>query len=216
MKLDTKKIWPGKPPTYTRRKVSIYRPSEIDALLRASTRYQRVVIELFLKTGMRMQEAMHLQWQNVDFESRIISVLEYDEFNVGIKDKAEREIPLLDDLAKMLQEYRAEHPKSRLVIGQPSNDMPNWKLLQMLKRIARRAGLNCGSCRGCKSKGKECARYTLKRFRATYTTRMLRGGVDPHTLMKWTGHEDLETVLLYLAPQEMDEARPKINAIQWT
>jgi hypothetical protein len=33
--------------------------------------------------------------------------------------------------------------------------------------------------------------------------------------MQYTGHEDLETVLRYLAPAEGAETQTKINAIVW-
>ena len=98
------------------------------------------------------------------------------------------------------------------------------KLLQMLKRLAATSGLNCGKCSTCRSprqsKGGtivECEKWTLKRFRSTYTTRLVRSGVDPRTVMEYTGHADLATVLMYLAADE-DEEEPshaRVSAIEW-
>jgi integrase len=83
----------------------------------------------------------------------------------------------------------------------------------MLKRSARAAGLNCGRCAGCR-KTQECQWWTIKRFRSTYTTSLLRK-VDPITVMAWTGHKDLATVMLYAAADKSDEAMDTVNAIDW-
>ena len=56
----------------------------------------------------------------------------------------------------------------------------------------------------------------LHKFRATYTTNLLRAGIDARTVMKYTGHEDLETVLRYLSPAESVETQAKVNSIIWT
>jgi integrase len=162
---------------------------DLTTLFAACTRYQFVVFETLLKTGVRMQEGMHLEWNNVDFRRKTIKVREYlddESLGVRIKDRAERSVPLADDLAATLTVWKEERPGTRLVLG-TVNDTPNWKWLQMLKRVARRAGLNCERCKGCKGT-KECSQWILHRFRATYTTTLLRNGVDPRTVMSYTGH----------------------------
>ena len=74
-------------------------------------------------------------------------------------------------------------------------------MLLALKVTARRTGLNCGQCRGCKSTRNECSEFTLHRFRRTYTSRLLKAtGGDLRSVMLRTGHEDLESVMRYLAP----------------
>jgi len=215
LKLDTKAL-AEKAPTYTEREVEIYDKEDLKALLDACDDYQRMVFETLLKTGMRMQEGMHLEWVNVDFRNKRIKVrerLDSDLPNVSIKDRAERSIPLDDGLAEALKVWKETHKGTRLVLG-TVNDTPNWKWLRMLKRLAKRAGLNCDHCAGCRGTG-ECSRWKLKTFRSTYTTTMLRAGVDPRTLMEWTGHEDLATILKYLAPIRAEEAKEKVNTVQW-
>ena len=61
------------------------------------------------------------------------------------------------------------------------------------RRTVRAAELDCGQCEGCKGTT-ECSRWYLHKFRATYTTTLLRNGVDARTVMAFTGHEDLATV----------------------
>ena len=44
------------------------------------------------------------------------------------------------------------------------------------------------------------AKFDIKTFRSTYSTRMLRAGFDVRTLQNWMGHKSLETTMRYLAP----------------
>ena len=41
-------------------------------------------------------------------------------------------------------------------------------------------------------------------------------GIDARTVMKRTSHDDLESILRYLAPAESAETQSKVNAIVWT
>ena len=41
---------------------------------------------------------------------------------------------------------------------------------------------------------------TLRKFRSTYATRMLRSGFDVRKVQHWMGHKSLETTMRYLAP----------------
>jgi integrase len=213
--LDTKEL-SERAPSYTKKEVSVYDSADLKKLFAASPPYQRLVYRTLYKTGMRMQEGMNLEWPRVDFRRKKIRVREIldtdDVDDVRIKDWEERSIPLPDDLAAELRAWRESHPATRLVLG-TKNDTPNWKWLQMLKRSARAAGLNCGRCAGCR-KTQECQWWTIKRFRSTYTTSLLRK-VDPITVMAWTGHKDLATVMLYAAADKSDEAMDTVNAIDW-
>jgi integrase len=216
LKMDVKKL-AEKPPTYTERDVEEYDLEDLRVLFAACDEYQKVVFETLLKTGIRMQEGMHLEWTNVDFRRKVIRVRELldteSDIHARIKDRAERSVPLPDDLAETLKAWKAKHPKTRLVLG-TVNDTPNWKWLQMLKRVARRAKLNCGHCAGCRNTD-ECNRWKLKTFRSTYITIMLRSGFDPRTVMDWTGHEDLATLEKYWAAAKTEEMQERVNAVKW-
>jgi len=117
-------------------------------------------------------------------------------------------------LVERLTVWKKKHGARRLVLG-TRNDTANWKWLPLLKRLAFKAGVNCGHCKACREHG-ECERWTLKKFRSTYLTFLLRSGIDPRTVMEYSGHEDLETIMLYLSPAEGSETQDKINSIVWT
>jgi integrase len=75
-------------------------------------------------------------------------------------------------------------------------------------------GAKLRACEGCKGTT-ECSPWYLHKFRATYTTTLLRNGVDARTVMAFTGHEDLATVLRYLAPAGDQPLQAKISKIAW-
>jgi integrase len=219
--LDRKKLGkvPGSnktiTPEYLEKEVSTYTPNQMKSLFAACRDdYDRVVFNLLLKSGLRMAEAMHLDWFHVDFESKVIRVREDRRVGQRIKDKTERSVPMPDDLIELLQAWREDNPTTKLVIG-TDTDKPNRKLLRMLKRIVNAAKLNCGRCDGCTSKNKECGDWYLHKFRATYTTTLLRNGVDIRTVMEYTGHADMTTVMRYLRPAESHVMQSKISNIKW-
>jgi integrase len=179
MKLPVKEIITENP-TYTEREVEVYDPAEMKALLAAcKTQYARVVFKLLLQTGLRMNEAMHLGWHNVDFHSKVIRVREQRRSGATIKDRAERSILMPDDLIATLKAWRQGRPNTKLVVG-TQRDTPNEKWLQTLKRTVRAAELNCGQCDGCKGT-KECSRWRLHKF---------RGNVHNHPARQWRGRSN--------------------------
>jgi integrase len=201
-------------PGYTKKEVEIYEPGELKLFFDSlKNPYHRMVFDVLLKTGLRMQEAMFLEWHNFNFDRGTLTLRERNAAGFEIKDRAERTLPVPAELIERLQEWKKTH-KGRLILG-TRNDTPNWKWLPLLKTLVRKAGLNCGHCQACRDKN-ECERWYLHKFRATYITNLLRAGIDARTLMKYSGHEDLATILRYLAPAETPETQAKVNAIVWT
>jgi integrase len=211
--IDTKAL-AARAPKYTKKEVEVYEPGEMKLFFDSLRKpYHRIVFAVLLKTGLRMQEAMFLEWRNFNFDRGTLTLRERDAEGFEIKDRAERTLPVPADLVEQLKVWKETHG-GQLVLG-TSNDTPNWKWLSLLKSLVRKAGLNCGHCQPCYER-KECERWNLHKFRATYTTNLLRAGIDARTVMKYTGHEDLETILRYLAPAEGAETQAKVNAIVWT
>jgi site-specific recombinase XerD len=54
---------------------------------------------------------------------------------------------------------------------------------------------------------------TLHKFRRTYATTLLRGGMDLRSVMLLMGHSDLESTMRYLTPATGDVLRDKLNSI---
>lgn len=133
----------------------------------------------------------------LDADRPTLHVKERDKYG-QIKDAEERVIELHPSLVAPLMAWLEANPERVLLFG-TNTDKPDGHMLRALKRDARRAGLNCGRCKGCRGKNDECSDYTLHRFRRTYTTRMLRAtGGDLRSVMQRTGHSDITSVMRYL------------------
>jgi len=183
--VDTKKL-AARAPKYTEKAVEVYTPEQLTKFFASLKKgYHRIVFEVLLKTGMRMQEAMFLEWHEIDFAHGTITVTEKNDLGFVIKDRAGRTLPIPTDLVEHLKKWKEEHG-GRLVLG-TGNDTPNWKWPPLLKRLVRQADLNCEHCQGCREKH-ECERWYLHKFRATFTTNLLRAGIDARTVMSFTGH----------------------------
>jgi integrase len=211
--LDCKALAPMRP-KFEKRLPEVYSPEELKAFF-ASLRDERLYLtfELLLKTGLREREAVYLLWNNIDLRGGVLRVRSKPEFGFKIKDREERDIPIPAGLVRRLKTYRAKHPQLHFVTG-TKTDRPNMKLLRTLKRSVNEAGLNCGHCRGC-VEHHQCAHWWLHKFRSTCITRLLRSGMDLRTVMKFSGHSDLASVMRYLAPAEDAAIKAHVNAVKW-
>ena len=198
---------------YVKREVETYAEEEIEKLIAASRRqYHKVLWRFFYKTGFRMQEAMYLAWSDLDLKARTVSVTSKKDLGFKPKDWEERTVPLVGDLVHELVGWRKQNPDTRLVFG-TNTDSPNDKMLYALKRVARRAGLNCGQCESCLSSGKkECEGFFLHKFRASYATRLLQNGVDLRTVQRLLGHSDLQSTMRYLQPAKGEAVQNAVNS----
>ena len=154
-----------------------------------------------------------MYWSNIDLKTGVLRVRSKPELGFKIKDSEERDIPIPADLLARLKTCRAKHPKIRFVTG-TKKDKPNTKLLRTLKRLARAAELNCGQCQGC-AEHEECKGWFLHKFRSTCITKLLRSGMDLRTVMKFSGHSDLESVMRYLSPAGDEAIKAHVNAVKW-
>ena len=212
-KLDVKTLAPAKP-KYEKTVPEVYATEELRTFF-DSIKDDRLylIFEILLKCGLREQEAVYLTWDNIDSATGTLRVRSKPEFDFKIKDKEERDLPIPADLLTRLKSFRKEHPKGRLVTG-TATDNPNRKLLRTLKRLVNAAGLNCGQCAGCKTH-KECERWWLHKFRATCITRLLQSGMDLRTVMKFSGHSDLASVMRYLSPASDAAIKAHVDGVEW-
>jgi integrase len=217
MNVDVKALIPKqtrrKLTQYVKKEVEIYTDEEVEDLMAASRRaYHKVLWQFLYQTGFRMQEAMYLTWSDINFKEQTVSVTSKVDLDFHPKDWEERTVPLVVDLSRKLAVWRQQDASTRLVFG-TDTDKPNDKMLYALKRIARRAGLNCRQCESCQKTGaKECERFYLHKFRATYATRLLQSGVDLRTVQRLLGHSDLQSTMRYLQPAKGAAVQSAVNS----
>lgn len=212
LKVDIQELAPMKI-AYEESLPEIYSDEEL-RLLFAGIDDERLALafELLLTTGMREQEAIYMPWSHVNFERGYVRVRSVPEYDFKVKDREQRDIPLSPALLDKLEKWR-ETNGGKLVLG-TDKGKPETKLLRHLKRVARELGLHCGDCAACTERG-ECERWFLHKFRATYITKLLRSGMDLRTVMKLSGHSDLESVMRYLSPTTDEEIQEHIREMVW-
>jgi integrase len=211
------KIDPGKGLTTVRdikfvaKQVEVYSTAELERFFSECSPDQRLLFTTLLQTGLRMKEAMYLYWSDIDFDHKVLRVIAKAEFDFMTKTWEERTVTLPSKLTEKLQKAKEDSPH-KLVFPTRSG-RPNDKWLYVIKRIAKRAALNCGNCSTCLQKN-ECEHWYTHKFRATFATTLLRAGVDLASVQYQMGHKDLESTMRYLAPIEAKSKvmQAKINA----
>ena len=206
-----------KPPRYDKTLPEIYTDQELNALFKAVTApRENLLFSLLLQTGVREQEAMHLEWDDIDPKRKVLKLQsKVKRWGFRLKDFEERELPLSNDLLAKLKAYKRDHAGLSTLIF-PKDGKPDGHLLRTLKRQVRHVGLNCGKCDGCLSKAQECENWYLHKFRASFCTRMHRNpDIDMRTLQALMGHSDLASTLRYLRPAENVQTQAAVNRMKW-
>lgn len=182
----------------------MYQPEDLKQLFQACRPDEKIRYLFFLLTGERDQEVRHTTWSDIDFNRRCVRVTTKRQMGFKPKDKEEREIPVPASLLDALREYKLRQSginRNDLVFP-TSKGRPDKKFESKLKKIAFRAGLNCGYCNSrhgnkC-SEGPYCSKWFLHKFRHTFATTSLEEGVSIRTLQAWLGHSDLASTMVYL------------------
>ena len=184
-------------PKYEETEAQIYAPGELKTILEAADDYMGTVVRMVLMLGLREQEIEYAEWSDIDWYHATFRVQGKPHLGFAVKDYAQRLIPIPDPLLQLLAQRKELNPETAFIVGN-DEDKPEGHLLRKLKQLARRAGLNCDECASC-LRSKECERWFLHKFRATFCTRMLRQA-DPATVMKMAGHSNIETTMRYPPP----------------
>ncbi len=196
---------------FVQKQVEVYSDDELNAFFTECKPEQRLLFTTLLQTGLRMREAMYLYWTDIDFKHNVLRVVAKPEFDFTTKTWEERTVTLPSKLAKELE--KAKKTSSHKLVFPTKGGLPNDKWLYVIKRIAKRAALNCGNCSTCLQKN-ECKHWYTHKFRSTFATTLLRAGVDLASVQYQMGHKDLESTMRYLAPIEAKSKvmQAKINA----
>jgi integrase/recombinase XerD len=213
----TRLITPSDWPRYVETIRPIYEPEEIRLLLQKATEKEAPPIKFFLGSGFRDKELRFLCWYDIDLRNSLARVTKKPRWNFFPKNYEERAVPLPSVLIEQLRKMKEERKAlpSQLVFPN-SNGNPMEDHLFIVKRVAHRAGLNCGQCitehgHRC-SEEASCMRFFLHKFRHTYATEHLRHGVDIRTLQAWLGHRDIKSTMIYLKGVQSKDALAKVNA----
>jgi integrase len=172
--------------------------AECDKLLATASDKLYPIYFTFLNTGLRKAELENLLWSDIDFKRSKIWVRAKENWKPKT---GEREIPVGEDLVKVLTELRAKSTKTGtkdyVFSVQQSGRSHNWLRTELIK-LAAESGIP------------DLTRvHTL---RHTYASHLVMNGVDLPTVSKLMGHSDIETTMIYahLAPDHLANAVTKL------
>lgn len=218
----------GTLPRPVERERDIYSPGELQALFRGCTLEEYERYQTFLLTGFREMEVAFLQWSDVDPDRHTIRIKRKRELGFTPKTYHERTVPVPQSLIDLLQGRgeRLGSDGAGLIFGTRQQlkrgnmgMKADKKMLQKLKTLAFREGLNCGMCKGYHQKKPVtcathavCHNWMLHKFRHTYATAMLRDRIDIVTVSKWLGHKDIATTRIYLRALDAEMAQPQVES----
>jgi integrase len=195
----------------------VYTPEEIYTLLKAATHEEQLLLKFFLASGFRKDEVRYATWHDVDFHNSLVRVTAKPFWKFKPKNYEERAVPLPTAMIEQLREWKNKNDAAASdPIFPNTKGKPNSIHIEVLKRVAYRAKLNCGQCttkhgNTCAA-GAHCERFFLHKFRHTFATQHLHDGIDIRTLQHWLGHSDMESTIVYLKGIQAKDALTKVNA----
>ena len=196
-KLVRKGDWPK----FVQQEPESYEPEQLEKFFTACDEEESAFFQFHLMTGFRKKEVAYTAWSDVDLKSGVVRVTAKPEYGFRPKDWEEREVPIPDKLVATLKKWAKKTP-GRFVFP-TRNGTPRThrtQLLELCKAVAERAKLNPDD-------------FWLHKFRATFATWALWGGVDLRTVQLWMGHSDMESTMRYLKPNRSQAVREKVNAM---
>jgi integrase len=202
-------------PRFTDKPAVSYSREDISALLAAAKPEEQILYRFFLGSGFRSAELAVACYSDIDFQRGNIMVGEKKQYDFSPKSRRVRFVPLPDDLLSDLRARRDAHPGQSLIFPALKGGVQS-NLLLPLKRLALRAGLNCGQCvtetgKTCRD-NPVCDKWTLHSFRRSFATWHHNGGVSSAILKSWLGHSSLMVTERYLCGETTSEAKAVVNA----
>jgi integrase/recombinase XerD len=164
-------------------------PAEVERLLDSAAGTtpralrDRAIAELLYGAGLRVSEAVSLDRQSVDLESRLVRCLG--------KGNKERVVPIGREAVDALRRYMARgrpflerRPRQELFLNANGGALTRAGVFLILRRLADKAGL-------------EPERIHPHLLRHSFATHLLEGGADLRAVQEMLGHADLATTELY-------------------
>ena len=205
----------------TGRALTVEEQKKLLSMVKGS-RYE-LLIKVFLFTGLREGEALALEWTDINFEDKSISItksLSYKaDQNTGkhcfkvTEPKTKnsiRKVPIPDFLAKELAEYRKKYVERKLLLAnlfedrnvvfctEKGNYITSSQLIVYIKKISD------------EMKGK---RFNVHDLRHTYVTRLFEYGENPKKVQALVGHSSIKTTMDIYTHVTDEEKRKSVSSL---
>ncbi len=169
-----------------------------------------------LQTGLRTGELIALQWKNVDFEKRILTIdssMEYrytvGEWRIGEpKSKSGyRTIPLTEEAIRILKDQKEKNKK----IQEIPVEFSEYIFLCRKGTPVKNSTYDTSLFKICDKM--EIKRFSMHVLRHTFATRCIEAGMKPKTLQMLLGHSNIGiTMNLYVHTTE-EEKKKEIELV---
>jgi integrase len=216
-------------PKWSKRKIEIYKPGEIERILKAARHHREplrwdLLIYTALVTALRRGELLNATWRDVDFEAKTIDVSPKQSTPETwlwlIKDTDRRTLPLTDELVAMLAAHQVSQPSGYPYVFVP---VRRYDHIQKLRRQGRWTLVDSrlkvvNNFKPNFEKTLRRASVRIRRFhdlRNTAITSWFRNGMSEYDVMKLAGHADFKTThkfYLAIADDLIDRAREASGA----
>lgn len=170
---------------------------EIKTLLKYAGELESIIY-LLVKTGLRRQELMNLEWSDIDYKKNELHVRNKVDFETKTGDP--RTLPLAADLKSFLKTLPTTSSNYVLVAPRTKNrDMLGRSISRQFYRLVRRIR---------RERDKSFPLITLHSLRHTFISHLLAAGVSQIQCMTFSGHKDLRVFQRYSheIPNESEKA----------
>ena len=203
-----------------------YEPAELQKLFAMMTDAETVRYKFFLGTACREQEVMYASWPDIDFERGIYHVRRKPDVGFTPKKHESRDVKMPSSLVTLLKQWKKSPETGSRWLFPHGGGKPDGHCLKKFKRIALKAGANCGHCTAPWTSGRYvirkievtcathpvCHHHYLHRLRKTCASNWEAKGVPVRTIQYMLGHKSLETTQKYLGITNLDSLTGKIDA----
>lgn len=168
---------------------------QVATLLEACQPHLYAFIATAVNTGMRKSELFHLEWSDVDFKKRTITISNKTDRETGedwhTKNYEYRVVPMNEFLYRVLKQH-PRHKSSPYVFSNPDGSRFH-DIRAGFGTALREAGLD---------------HIPIHALRHTFASNLVMSGVDIRTVQKLMGHKDIKTTMRYahLAPAHLRAA----------
>lgn len=174
------------------REVRYLSVEEIDRILAEADPLMQKVITILLNTGLRRAELVYLEWEDIDFQNKLIKVQSKPEAGFHPKSYKARSVPMNSEVEKTLMDL----PQRGRYVFDNGQDQPfrseKWFWVRF-KAILRKAGV------------KNACVHTLRHTFASY---LVMSAVDLRTVQALLGHSSITMTERYshLSPDHKTRA----------
>ena len=172
-----------KPPQTTKRALS---DEEVDKLLAVAKSKIRAIIAVGALAGLRREEIISLDWQDIDFEQGFILVRNKAAEDIETKSGRNRDVPISPMLEKLLKEWKAVSAGEIVFPSETGNSrMDGARIYRQFKAVVKIAKID---------RPKEVNVHSL---RHTFVTRALNSGAPVVAVQAAAGHVNVTTTMRY-------------------